>query len=390
MNWMGPYGWEACHVVPYDGSSKARIVGPNPSQCTVAEWSPDGKWMYVSADTGAGMHTWRQRFPGGTPEQVTSGTAEEEGLAFAPDGKSFLTSIGTEQNKIWIHESKGDRQVTSEAYSFQPSFSTDGKKMYYIVRAAGGLLSAYGGLWVVDLESGRRQRLLPEYQMLFYNVSRDGKRVVFASPKDTGHTGVWLAPLDGSSAPKQLFSGVGLTAFFGANGEVFYSALDGDLASVYRVKEDGSDNRKALPQAIYVLAGVSPDGKYLAVSVPEPNEMTASGATWVYSLDGGPPVRVCICGNRGPDAPQPVSWSEDGRLFYISLVGGQKGFAVPLHPGQAAPRLPPAGIQSEEEAGKLPGAKPLPAAGEFPGPTPGVYAYPKFTAQRNIYRVPVR
>jgi serine/threonine protein kinase len=53
------------------------------------------------------------------------------------------------------------------------------------------------------------------------------------------------------------------------------------------------------------------------------------------------------------------------------------------------PSLPQGGIRSPEDIDKLPGAKLLPAPGEFPGPGPSLYAFPKFTSQRNIYRVPV-
>jgi eukaryotic-like serine/threonine-protein kinase len=389
MNEMEASGrWQPCRLVPYDGSSKGKKVGPQPAQCTDAAWSPDGKWMYFTADTGSGFHIWRQRFPDGTPEQVTSGTTEEEGIAFAPDGRSFLTSIGTLQNKIWIHDSRGERQVTSDSYSFLPLFSSDGKKLYYVVRAGGGLLIAYGGLWTIDLESGQRQRLLPDFQMSHYNVSRDGKRIVFAAVKETGRPGVWLATLDGRSAPRQLTASEGLAAFFGAGGDIFYSAEEKDGTFIYRVKEDGSDLRKVTSQALSVLVGVSPDGKYIAVRVPDPTDATVT-AEMLYPVAGGSALMICTCGNRGPDAPQPVSWSPDGKLLYLSLVGGQAVFAVPLRPGQVLPALPPAGIRSYEDASALPGAKPFPASGAFPGPNPSVYAFPKFTAQRNIYRVPV-
>src|SRR4029077_4669045 len=70
---MGFNGWQPCRLAPFDGSSKGKKIGPQPSQCTGAAWSPDGRWMYFSADTGAGSHIWRQRFPDGALEQVTSG-----------------------------------------------------------------------------------------------------------------------------------------------------------------------------------------------------------------------------------------------------------------------------------------------------------------------------
>jgi eukaryotic-like serine/threonine-protein kinase len=376
--------WGQCRVAPFEGDGKGKKAGP--PGCAHAAWSPDGKTMYFSADTGSGFHIWRQRFPDGTPEQITFGTTEEEGVDVAPDGRSLVTSIGAYQETIWVHDMRGDRQVTSEAFSFQPAISADGKKLYYIVRSVGGLLSPMGGLWLADLDSGKRERLLPDFQMGHYNVSRDGKRVVFSAGVG-GRPGVWVAPLDGSSAPRQLTSKFSFNAFFGAGDEILYSTLEG---AVYRVNQDGTNLRKAIPDPALYLSDVSPDGKYIAVSVPALAEETGSGATAVYPLDGGSPVPVCICGNRAPDAPQPVAWSRDGKFFYISLVGGQDVYAIPLGPGQVVPPLPPKGIHSAEEASKLPGARLLPAQGEFPGPNPSLYAYPKFTSQRNIYRIPVQ
>ncbi len=88
---MNANGWLPCRLVPFDGSSSGRRVGPEPAQCTDAAWSPDGKWIYLSANTGSGYHIWRQRFPNGAPEQVTLGATEEQGISFAADGKSFVT-----------------------------------------------------------------------------------------------------------------------------------------------------------------------------------------------------------------------------------------------------------------------------------------------------------
>jgi hypothetical protein len=116
-------------LVPFDRSSAGRQVGPIPSQCTDAAWSPDGQWMYFTAMTASGVHIWRQRFPDGAPEQVTSGAVTEEGIHVAHDGRSFVTSIGTSQSTLWVHDSRGDRQITSEGYGFMPSISPDGTKL---------------------------------------------------------------------------------------------------------------------------------------------------------------------------------------------------------------------------------------------------------------------
>jgi len=61
--------------------------------------------------------------------------------------------------------------------------------------------------------------------------------------------------------------------------------------------------------------------------------------------------------NRAADAPPPVSWSCDGKLLYVSMVGGQTVFSVPLRAGQALPPLPAGGLHSPEDVARLPGAK---------------------------------
>src|SRR5262245_52608498 len=90
--------WLPCRLVPMDGSSAGRQVGPPDAGCTFAAWSPDGDWMYFSSNVGGAFHTWRQRFSDGQPEQITSGPSEEEGIAMAPDGRSFITAVGTRQS----------------------------------------------------------------------------------------------------------------------------------------------------------------------------------------------------------------------------------------------------------------------------------------------------
>src|SRR5206468_3761949 len=104
---------------------------------------------------------------------------EEEGVAFAPDGHSFVTSIGSSQSTVWIHDSRGERQISSEGYGYRPSFSADGKKLYFLVRSEHSRHYISGNLYVVDLESGKRDQLLPNFLMQAYDISGDGKRIVF-------------------------------------------------------------------------------------------------------------------------------------------------------------------------------------------------------------------
>src|SRR5579859_6472366 len=104
-------------AVPRDSSRwqfSRRNIGPPGGGCTFAAWTPDGKWMYYNSNAVGGIHIWRQRFPDGLPEQVTSGPTEQEGIAMAPDGRSLITAVALSNTALWIHDRKGERQVSLE------------------------------------------------------------------------------------------------------------------------------------------------------------------------------------------------------------------------------------------------------------------------------------
>ena len=382
--------WLPCRLTPFEGSSPGKPVGPAPAQCTDAAWSPDGKWMYFSTDTGNGFHIWRQRFPDGTPEQITSGVMQEEGIEFAPDGRSFVTSIGASQSSVWFHDSRGDRQITSEGYGLLPSVSPDAKKLYYLLRAGGARHFVSGELWVADLESGQRQRLLPDLEMRHYAISADGQRVVFVVSDDTGRSPVWLAALNGRSAPRQVTTNDGWKVYFGAGGYVVFMGVEKGATFVYRVKEDGSELRKVvrIDSAAPLLFSASPDGKW--VVIPDSTDKMAWPAM-VYPMGGGSPRLLCVPCASGNDVertgPPGVSWSPDGKFLYLKFQ--ESIYAIPLRPGQMLPPIPAAGFRSKEDVAAFPGARLIPQEGAFPGPNPSIYAFTKVATHRNIYRVPV-
>jgi dipeptidyl aminopeptidase/acylaminoacyl peptidase len=341
--------------------------------------------MYFTALTTNGTHLWRQRFPAGQPEQLTFGAVTEEGVHFAPDGRSFVTSIGTSQSTLWVHDARGDRQITSEGYGFMPLISPDGTKLYYLVRTLGLRRWRQGVLWVADLATGQRQRLLSDFQIVHYSISADGQRVVFVAVDDAGRSPVWVAPVNGRSPPRQLTSMNALVAYFGAPGEVFFGGAEEYF--VYRVKETGGEVQKVIPSPSSPLA-VSPDGRWIAVDDP-----SAWGALMVYPVDGGAPLRMCdrCAPPWGTDTmPFYIGWTPDSRILYWSFAYNAT-YAIPVAPDRMLPPIPAGAIQSKEAVAALPGARLISEQERtFPGPTPSVYAFMKVSTQRNIYRVPLR
>jgi len=382
---MNASGWLPCRVVPFDGSSSGHRVGPQPAQCTDAAWSPDGKWMYLAANTGSGYHIWRQRFPNGAPEQVTSGATEEQGISFAPDGKSFVTSVGESQSTLWVHDSGRERQITFEGYSYLPSFSSDRKRLYYLQRSKANSRFVSGELWETELETGKQQRLLPDFLMEHYDISPDGKQVIFITADGSGHAPLWIGDADGSSSPRRLSDQDCIRALFAPNGDVFF--VGGQAGDMYlqTIKTDGTGLHKVMPNRAVFVYDISPDGKWVAAWV--------GSNINVYSTAGEPPIPVCTgCAGGGAEdrgvTPPLISWSRDGKLLYLFSEWASHTYSISLPPGAILPPFPAGGFKLSNVEGTLPAAHAIEKPRAFMSSDPTVFAYPIVTTHRNIYRIP--
>jgi len=388
--------WKQCRVVPFDGSSPGRQVGPEGS-CTWAQWSPDGKWMYFTVDTRtSGFHVWRQRFPDGAPQQLTpSGASEEEGLALMPDGKSFITSAGTQQSAVWLHDEKnGDKQITSEGYSFLPVLSRDGGKIYYLRRTAASHSYFSGELWVSDVASGSAERLFAGLVLTHFALSQDGKKVVFATEQGQSKSGIWVAWLDRTQAPRQLTFAGEYRAFFGKAGEILYQGTQ-TPPKVMRINEDASGNSVASGLAIMQLQSVSPDGRWALVGVtPAAGRGDRNVMVMAVPLEGGDPVRVCdTCGigfGAARNSAPLLSWSLDGSWMYVSLrpfaLGSSRTAAIPTRPG-AAPLSFTKGFASETDFAKVPGVRLLNQDNISSGMSPAFFVSTHRSAKSNLFRI---
>jgi Tol biopolymer transport system component len=382
--------WKRCRLVPFDGSSRGMAIGPADGACTAAAWSPDGAWMFLNSSAGGVFHIWRERLADHRLEQITAGPMQEDGIAIAPDGQSIVTAVGLQRSTVWLHDSRGERPLTSEASASLADprngspFSRDGTKLYYLVRR-GAMRdvspdTAVGELWEVDLRSGATQAVLPGFSISEFSQSPDGREIVFAALDDEAVSSLWLAPLDRSASPRKLQAGAHRARF--APGFIYYVKRTTAGSYVHRMRADGSGDEQ-IWDAKVVSVATSPDGRYLAATVP-----ISKDGEWMLEVVDWARKRV-----------QPVAvdtigyWSDDGRSFFVTGGIGKANetamtYVVPLASADAAPDLPSGGLSDLSQLATSNHAQVVPLR-IVPGRSAESYAFVKQTTQRNLYSVPL-
>jgi eukaryotic-like serine/threonine-protein kinase len=369
-----------CRVVPFHGNGDVKLVGPPSGECISGAWSPDGKWMYLTVETAGQYRIWRQRFPDGAPEQLTSGPTSQEGLAMAPDGKSLITAVGSQDSTVWFHDKDGDHQISSEGYALKPSFSSDGKSLYYLM--ASGQTPGYE-LQVKDLAGGSTLSLLPGYFMTDCSVSKDGKEVAFAVNDKSGRSSLWVAPTNRRTSPTRISSPTATedSPFFLPDGELVFRAIEGGSNFLYRMKVDGTDRREASPQRVLDVLSVSPDGRWFVAASPRTDQEYTAQVT-AFAVDGSTSATLCL-------AYCSLVWDTSGKFVYVSFsLMREKSNTLPVLPDTGLPKLPPAGVTREEDLRNAATAAVIPQVVES-AISPSIYAYTRQSTRRNLYRVPL-
>jgi hypothetical protein len=343
--------------------------------------------MYFTASVDGHSHLWRQRFQGGEPKLMTPGPIEAEGIAVEKDGGSIITSMGVHESSIWIHDPNGERSLSSEgeivADISPPSFAANDSVLYYLLRH--GTDGPGPELWRMMVNSGKSEAVFPGVSMMAYDVSPDGKQVVYAAQTRAGSTQLWLAPVDRSSPPRRLTDSAETRPHFGLRGQIFFQAAEGNFNYLERMNLDGSGRTKVVPYPINTIQSISPGRRWIVARVPI---LESTGiVTKAIPLDGG--VTRILCADFCVPA-----WSFTGKFLVVpvearSRTGPGKSLAIPLGNDENLPQLPRGGIEPLANAGVVPGTQSIARAELVPGRDPAHFAYVNTTVHRNLYRISV-
>jgi hypothetical protein len=371
----GTAAWLPCRLLPAEGGSKGRQVGPD-GACIAAGWSPDGKWMYFNAAVNGATHLWRERSPDGAAEQITFGPGEEEGLAIAPDGKSLIASVGIRKNSVWLHDGSGERPISPEGSASNPKITADGKRVYYLLRKNG---SNQSDLWSTELASGKANPSLAGVSMVDFDISPDAQEVAFTSRTGKENL-IFVAPLDASAPPRQVVRG-GDSVSFGAPGELFFRQVGSEANHLARIKTDGGGMARVLDQTIVGKGDVSPGGAWVVASgIGGPRRGTVA-----VSLQDRTWKVIC-------PSPCRAMWSPDGAFLYVTAsinpTAAGTTLVLPIPRGQGLPALPEGGL-GVNASDDMPGVRVIRQSQVVPGPTPETYAFAKSDFVGNLFRIPL-
>jgi hypothetical protein len=296
----------------------------------------------------------------------------------ALDGKSFITSVGTRDRMVWLHDPNGEHPIVSEGAASTANFSPDGKKLYYLYATDPKNADE---IWMLNLADGKIERVLPGYSTEEYSISPDGKMVAFTRVDQKGHSSLWIASTNHASAPRALITSTGDDSpHFLPDGDLLARFSEAGINSLYRMHPDGTNRHQISSTNIFDLYGTSPDGRWALVSANQPGPERAPGQ-FAFPVEGGTPVLVCtvICY---------MNWDVSGKLMLFSLFGQENRgtYVLPVFPTTGLPSLPAGGIGQIADLKKVRGSQFLPVVIDSVV-SPSLFAFTRTNIHRNLYRV---
>lgn len=349
------------YSMPITGGT-ARVLRQGLAYEVQPRFSPDGKKILFTSDSGGGDNIWLMDRDGGNARQVTKENFRLlNNAVWSPEGryiiarKHFTAARSMGAGELWIyHINGGDGiQLTKRKNDQQdvnePSASPDGRYIYYSEDIYPGDYFQYNKdpnneIYVIkryDREKGKTETVTGGGGSAFRpQVSPDGKTLAFARRVRTKtvlylrniNTGEEWPVYDKLSKDQQeawaifgVYTGFawmpgGKEIVIWANGKINRISASGNntsteipftcnvtqkIADAVRIKQNINKDR----DTTHVLKNLvtAPNGKYIVYN--------ALGSLWKKELTGGVPARL----TRSTDIEDDPSFSADGKwLTYVS------------------------------------------------------------------------
>lgn len=280
--WLIPLGRGGAAAGPAQRLTGGRALDSRPA------WAPDGRTLAAVRDTGTDTHLVRIDVARALAAHAAAPPAPAGPAAVTPPSpaRSSAPGAGSEAAVAALGPAE-TIAVDTPALDLDPSFSADGRWLYYSSAVAGDL-----DLWRLELGTGRQERLTKDRGLELRPLPLpDGRHLIFLTKQRAGADTVSLLDLSDGSQQVLLRESI------------------------------GSLLRPAL----------SADGRRLALNLPDPAGSKDSWRLWVHDLQLpatadkpsrpaqlGPPVAVGTlppAGRGEPLRPLSPTFSGDAVLF---------------------------------------------------------------------------
>ncbi len=320
--------------------------------------------VYFLSDRDGTMNLWSMNAHGGELKQLTHNTTFDAQSASLSDGR-IAYQLGADLH-IYDIASGNDRVVpitlvsdfdqTRDRWVKSPTdwigsaeLSPSGDRIVFTAR---------GDVFVVPVKQGRIVDATPTAPVRYRDASffPDGTSLLTLSDQ-SGEFEFWQTPADGIGSSTQLTKGATVLRWAGVPSPdgAWMAHYDKNLVLWLHDMKKGTD-QKITTGTVGDFGNLSwsPDGKWLAYSAPDSNQLTR---LYLYSIASG---LITPLTNDRYDSSDPT-WSRDGKWLYFlssrhfaSLIGEPWGsrapqpffdrqemiYAIPLQPGERSPFAP--------------------------------------------------
>jgi Tol biopolymer transport system component len=145
------------YAVNSDGSGRTAILPNQGTRTDAAAYSPDGTKVVYSS----GLNLWVAGANGSAPRQVTTGSNNDQGAVFSPDGRRLVFKRVAEGDLFVVGlDGSGLRNLTNdpEGQEYEPAWSPDGTRIAYQRDTAAG----EGSIYAIGADGTGRASLTPE------------------------------------------------------------------------------------------------------------------------------------------------------------------------------------------------------------------------------------
>jgi Tol biopolymer transport system component/DNA-binding winged helix-turn-helix (wHTH) protein len=255
-------------------------------------WTPDGKYVVFSSDSGGRDHLWLAPAEGDGPLEELSALGDGiSGAWISPFGALAFVHEDYDTN-IWrldLHRSVSDpspnpaQVVSSTRIEKNPSLSPDGRRLAFSSNQSG-----YMEIWISDADGNNSA---PLTSMNAANTgspdwSPDGKRIVFDSRAE-GRPQIYIINAGGGKSEK-LTTSFGVVPHWSPDGRwIYYSSDSSGRMEIWRISSTGG-----APERITKTGGfaaiLSPDSQFMYFT--SDNGPTAN--LWRMEIASGEPTLV--------------------------------------------------------------------------------------------------